>query len=46
MTAELWVFLLLGGWIGYVIGRMRAENGRARFDMQRTWDGRTNYHKR
>ncbi len=30
MTAELWLFLGLGGFLGYFVGRVRAEVGRAR----------------
>ena len=45
MTPELWLFLFLGGWIGYFVGRTRAEHQRARFDMRKMWNGRQDYRK-
>jgi hypothetical protein len=38
--------LALGGLLGFFVGRWRAENRRARFDMERTWQGRRGYRDR
>jgi uncharacterized membrane-anchored protein YhcB (DUF1043 family) len=43
MTDAMWVVLVLGLLVGIWIGRRLAEDGRARYDMKRTWDGRRNY---
>lgn len=43
MESELIGALLLGGLIGVTIGRVLAENGRARADMKKAWNGRKDY---
>jgi len=42
----VWLVLLIGVFIGFYLGRWRAENGRARADQTRTWDTRTAYRNR
>jgi hypothetical protein len=42
---DLWTLLIVGVIIGWYIGRWRAENRRARFDMNNTWNSRQNYRK-
>jgi len=39
------LLIALGVFIGWYIGRMCAEDGRARFDMNNTWKNRQNYRK-
>jgi hypothetical protein len=39
----MWLFIGIGLFFGYFLGRMRAEMGRARSDMNKIWDGRSNY---
>lgn len=39
----LWVMLAVGVFLGWFIGRWRAENRRARFDQQLIWKNRTRY---
>jgi hypothetical protein len=46
MTEVLWVMLGLGGLLGFFVGRWSAETRRARFDMDRTWQGRKGYRDR
>jgi hypothetical protein len=43
MTEALWLMLALGVVLGFLIGRWTAENRRARFDMDKTWQSRRNY---
>ncbi|MGH3614888.1 MAG: hypothetical protein ACRDRK_20305 [Pseudonocardia sp.] len=43
MADAIRLILGLGVFLGLLIGRWRAENARARYDMNRTWDGRKNY---
>lgn len=42
----LWVMLALGVFLGWYIGRWRAENRRARFDQQAVWKNRHRYRSR
>jgi hypothetical protein len=37
------VAFFLGGWVGFHVGRWRAERGRARFEMGVAWKGRKRY---
>ncbi len=39
----LWLMLAVGVFLGWFIGRWRAENRRARVDMNNTWKNRRNY---
>lgn len=39
----LWLIMLFGGFVGYLVGRWTAETGRARFDMRNVWRGRKRY---
>jgi hypothetical protein len=34
---------VLFGWLGFVTGRWSAETFRAKFDMERDWNGRKKY---
>jgi hypothetical protein len=43
MTTTMWVVLALGVFLGMFVGRWRAENGRARHDMDKTWNARKDY---
>ena len=43
MTGTMWVFVGLGGFGGFFLGRVTAEMRRARYDMRRVWDQRRNY---
>lgn len=43
---ELLILIGIGCMFGFFIGRWRAENRRARFDMKRTWEGRRSYRDR
>lgn len=43
MTTEMWLFIGLGVFGGYFVGRIRAEVGRARRDMNTVWNGRSKY---
>lgn len=43
MTGTMWVFLGLGGFGGFFVGRVTAEMRRARYDMRRVWAQRQNY---
>jgi hypothetical protein len=39
----MWVVLALGVFLGMFVGRRLAENGRARHDMDKTWNTRKDY---
>jgi hypothetical protein len=41
----IWLILLIGVFLGFYLGRGRAENQRARHDQNRTWESRHNYRK-
>jgi hypothetical protein len=43
MGETMLIMVGIGLWLGYYLGRWRAENRRARYDMDRTWDGRRGY---
>lgn len=43
VTNEMWLFIGLGVFGGYFVGRIRAEVGRARRDMNAVWNGRGKY---
>ncbi|HEY2095555.1 MAG: hypothetical protein QOI50_2341 [Pseudonocardiales bacterium] len=43
MDSGLWLILLVGVFLGFYLGRWRAENRRARFDQDRVWNGRKAY---
>lgn len=43
VTTEMWLFIGLGVFGGYFIGRFRAEYGRARRDVNAVWNGRSRY---
>ncbi len=45
MSPELAVGLVLGGAVGIALGRVWAENARARHDMKKTWRDRRDYRK-
>ena len=45
VTTNIVFMLMVGGAGGWFVGRWRAENARARFDQQKTWDARKNYRK-
>lgn len=37
------LLLLIGGMVGFFVGRIRAEWGRARFDRHKVWASRKDY---
>lgn len=39
------LLLLIGGMIGFLVGRIRAEWGRARFDRHKNWVSRKDYRR-
>lgn len=39
----LWLMLVVGVFLGWVIGRWRAESRRARVDMNNVWNNRKKY---
>jgi hypothetical protein len=44
MTNGTWVLVFgFGLWISYLVGRVRAEFGRARHEMRKAWNSRANY---
>lgn len=43
MDIASWLLLALGAIPGFWLGRRSAENRRARFDMNNTWNGRAKY---
>lgn len=43
MESGLWLLLVVGAVLGFYLGRWRAENKRARVDMERVWDNRRSY---
>lgn len=43
MESLLVFAFLLGGYVGFLIGRWRAERGRARFEGVTAWNGRKRY---
>lgn len=45
MTPELWTVLAVGVLIGYVLGRARAEFGRARYDGRKAMRGRKDWRR-
>ncbi|MFP5021932.1 hypothetical protein [Pseudonocardia phyllosphaerae] len=46
MSLTFIIFLLfLGGVLGFFAGQKSAEDGRARSDMRKTWNGRKGYRK-
>lgn len=40
---DIWTLLSVGAVFGWFIGRWRAENKRARHDMNKTWNNRKDY---
>lgn len=38
-----WLLMAIGSIPGFYVGRWTAETGRARHDMDKTWNGRKNY---
>lgn len=43
MTVVDWLLIGIGTIPGFYFGRWTAETGRARHDMDKTWNGRKNY---
>lgn len=43
VTAEMLIYIGIGVFFGYFIGRARAEFGRAQFDTKRVWAQRRFY---
>lgn len=47
MTAAMWVLFAVGGLVGYLVGRTRAEFGAWAEDVRRAWHRpHTTYRKR
>jgi hypothetical protein len=45
MDSGIWLLLGIGAFLGFYLGRWRAENARARFDQKRAWEGRKAYRR-
>ncbi len=45
MDPEMALGLVVGGVAGIVVGRIWAENARARSEMKKTWQSRSDYRK-
>jgi len=47
VTEDMWVFLIIGmavgAYVGYYVGRWRAEVGKAHHEMIKNWNSRRNY---